>query len=510
MAFLIMTVLPFLLISFCFNMILSNQSTLLEESYHTKTSAASLILNPMQILYTITQQDFEALVRIADDTPDRFLDEEYLDTLCDSLENHNSSLIIYRNGNVFYISNQQIYQKLNSLPGFSRYEPGTSGILFLDSSVPGLVKGKDFYFSDQSEGQIFMVTDLTRLLPRWERSVHELIFCLLLIIVITACLLILWIYNSIVRPMNILRIATRNIGAGHLDKPVPVNSTDEIGELCRDFEEMRIRLKEMINERMQYEQDTRIMISNMAHDLQTPITSIKGYAEGILDGVANTPEKEEKYIRTILSKATDMSYLIDELSVFAKVEQNTLPYHFLAIPLEEYFNDFLQDTMLDLETLHIRLDYTNSAARDTRILADPEQLKRVLNNIINNAVKYMDKEDGRIAITITDVPLPKPAAPLYRQLNKDGTEANPVKKPEEFVQIEIADNGPGIAAKDLPHIFHRFYRADASRNSSKRGSGLGLAIVERIIYDHGGKVWARSTPGQGTSIYITLKKATED
>ena len=120
------------------------------------------------------------------------------------------------------------------------------------------------------------------------------------------------------------------IGAGNLDTPVRVNSTDEIGELCRDFEEMRIRLKEMIEDRIRYEQDTRDMMSNMAHDLQTPITSIKGYSEGILDGVANTPEKQEKYLRTIISKANDMSYLVDQLSVFSKVEQNTLPYHFIS------------------------------------------------------------------------------------------------------------------------------------------------------------------------------------
>lgn len=299
------------------------------------------------------------------------------------------------------------------------------------------------------------------------------------------------------------------IGAGNLDTPVRVNSTDEIGELCRDFEEMRIRLKEMIEDRIRYEQDTRDMMSNMAHDLQTPLTSIKGYSEGILDGVANTPEKQEKYLRTISSKANDMSYLVDQLSVFSKVEQNNLPYHFISIPLHSYFEDCIEAFSLDMETKHITIHYENTCPKDTRILADPEQLKRVIINIINNAVKYLNRSTGNIWIRLTKQPATVRSAPLYRQLNPDGTEKKPEQELpalERFIQIEIRDDGSGIDPEALPHIFQRFYRADASRSSSKRGSGLGLAIVARIIADHGGRVWADSTPGKGTSIYFTLKE----
>ncbi len=96
--------------------------------------------------------------------------------------------------------------------------------------------------------------------------------------------------------------------------------------------------------------------------------------------------------------------------------------------------------------------------------------------------------------------------PLYRQINKDGTDVEPPKARKTFIQVEISDNGPGIPIKDLPYIFERFYRADASRNSSKGGSGLGLAIAKKIINDHGGNIWAHSTPEKGTSIYFTLKK----
>ena len=111
-----------------------------------------------------------------------------------------------------------------------------------------------------------------------------------------------------------------------------------------------------------------------------------------------------------------------------------------------------------------------------------------------------------VKITIKDVIPPPVSPPLYRHINADGTDVIPPKAQEEFIQIEISDNGPGIDKRDLPFIFDHFYRADASRNSSKGGSGLGLAIVQKIISDHNGRIWASSTSGKGTSIYFTLKK----
>lgn len=508
-AFFIITAFPFALMSVCSHLILSNQTSVLEASYQAETSITSFILNPIQVLYTMTMSDYKELVRIADTAPDSFSDTGYLENINQSLKAKDSFIVVRNRSNDYFVGNRKLYEKLESLPGFSGYHSGYSDSISINHSIPCLIKGKDFYFSDKTPGQIFLITDLAYIMPVWRQAVKELVLSLVLVMIATAFLLVFWLYNSIAKPLNILRIATMQIGGGNLDDPVHVNSTDEIGELCRDFEEMRIRLKEMIEERIRYEDDTREMISSMAHDLQTPLTSIKGYTEGILDGVANTPEKQEKYLRTIYSKASDMSYLVDELSVFAKVEQNNLPYHFIPVSLHSYFSEWMEEFALDLETTHITMQYENTTDTDTRVYADPEQLNRVLQNIIGNATKYLDKPQGHIHIRIDNIPVPEPVPPLYRQLDKDGSDLGPVpppKLPDQFVQIEIRDNGPGIEAKDLPYIFHRFFRADASRNSSKRGSGLGLAIVAKIIEDHGGHVWARSTYGEGTSIFFTLKK----
>ena len=203
-----------------------------------------------------------------------------------------------------------------------------------------------------------------------------------------------------------------------------------------------------------------------------------------MDGVADTPSKQDKYLKTIMTKANDMSTLVDELAIYAKLDNNTIPYSFKPINLKEYFNDCIEDLSLDLEIKNIQVRYENEIDSSVEVVADTEQLKRVINNIIGNAVKYMDKQDPQIQIRLHDV----------------GT----------YVQIEIEDNGIGISKADLPYIFDRFYRADASRNSRKGGSGLGLAISKKIIEDHAGKIWAVSEVGVGTCIIFTLKKSDKE
>lgn len=352
------------------------------------------------------------------------------------------------------------------------------------------------------------MTDYSNLEPHWIDSLKEILVTFLMSLFTTAVLLTIWIYESILRPLNILRLATMQIGEGNLDTPIQEVSNDEIGQLCHDFNEMRIRLKKIIEEDIAAEENTREIISSISHDLKTPITAIKGYTEGIIDGVADTPEKQMKYLQTIYAKANDITYLIDELSVFSKVERNSLVYNFNSINLDNYFMDCIADISLDLESKNITIEYKNETEKNTHVVIDTEQLKRVLHNIIDNAVKYMDKKKGHIAIKITDVPPELNQHPLYRQINKDGTSLSQEQAPNEYIQVEITDNGPGIDEKDLPHIFERFYRADASRNSSKRGSGIGLSIVKVIITEHDGKIWAESTKGQGSSFYFTLKKET--
>ena len=313
--------------------------------------------------------------------------------------------------------------------------------------------------------------------------VNEIQQMYLMIVFLTTGLLIYWIYRGISVPLAKLQKAARNIREGNLDFEIQQDSDDEIGQLCQDFEEMRIRLKESGEEKVQYDKESKELISNIAHDLKTPITAIKGYAEGIMDGVASSPQRLDKYIRTIYNKANDMDRLIDELTFYSKIDTNKIPYTFTKINVAQYFRDCVEEVGLDMEAKGIELGYFNYVDEDVVVIADAEQMKRVINNIIGNSVKYIDKKKGIINIRIKDV--------------------------GDFIEVEIEDNGKGIAQKDLPNIFDRFYRADSSRNSSKGGSGIGLSIVRKIIEDHGGKIWATSKEGIGTEIHFVLRKYQE-
>ena len=313
--------------------------------------------------------------------------------------------------------------------------------------------------------------------------ISNLMMMLCLVVPVIVICLVLWIYHSIVTPIHMLQMATQNIKNGNLDFEVEVHNKDEIGELCEDFEEMRIRLKDNAAEKLRAEQQNKELISNISHDLKTPITAIKGYVEGLMDGVADTPEKQNKYLQTVYSKAIDMDHLINELSFYSKIDTNKIPYTFSRINVVGYFEDCAEELSRELEEEQIGFSYQNYVDDSVQMIADAEQIKRVINNIVGNSKKYSDKAETQIRMTVKDV--------------------------GDFVQIEIEDNGKGIAAKDLPYIFDRFYRTDASRNSSRGGSGIGLSIVKKIMEDHGGKIWVTSKEGIGTVMYLVIRKYQE-
>ena len=263
-----------------------------------------------------------------------------------------------------------------------------------------LVRQIDFYFEDGSEGSFFVISRANTILSR--KLFVDMAIAIMLILIFTSMFLTNWISRGVFAPINQLNIAMQNIAEGNLEYMLPDKDDGEIGELYRNYEDMRLRLKESTDEKILAEKQNKELVSNISHDLKTPITAIKGYVEGIMDGVADTPEKMDKYIRTIYNKANDMDRLINELTVYSGIDSNRIPYHFHKINVSEYFGDCIEEVGLDLESKNIELNYSNLAAPNTVIIADPEQLKRVINNIIGNSVKYIDKERGEIDIRILD------------------------------------------------------------------------------------------------------------
>ena len=340
--------------------------------------------------------------------------------------------------------------------------------------------------SSQASDSSQMVYDIS--LPQSSSSqvklmAKDMILTATIILVFTALSVGLWIYRSIAVPLVKLKKATKNIKEGNLDFVLEVEGNDEFSQLCQDFEEMRKRLKESTEEKILMDKENKELISNISHDLKTPITAVKGYVEGIMDGVADTPEKMDRYVRTIYNKTNEMDHLINELTFYSKIDTNRIPYTFSKLNVEDYFSDCAEELGLEMETRGIELVYANYVEKGVQVIADGEQIRRVIHNIVSNAIKYMEKPRGIIQLRVKDV--------------------------GDFIQVEIEDNGKGIDAKDLPYIFDRFYRTDVSRNSSKGGSGIGLSIVKKIMEDHGGKVWATSRLGIGTIMYFVLRKYQE-
>ena len=485
-AFIIITVFPMLMIYLSVIALSDYQEKSFKEAYGLTEQIELLNGNSLQVFNRLTRQSQKDIRKVLDEKPDNYKDPAYLDKVNAKLNEQYAYLIVRREDTIIYYGANGEPQDASlcaQLPDFDVMKGRMEGGIYLDGESQHLIKQMDFQFSDGAEGSVFIVSNVDDLLPEVKSMFREMLFLGVAILVVAGFTLTVWVYRSILSPLNKLQEATKQIRDGNLEFTLDVDADDEIGQLCQDFEEMRIRLKENAEEKLQYDKESKELISNISHDLKTPITAIKGYVEGIMDGVADTPEKMEKYIRTIYNKANEMDLLINELTLYSKIDTNRIPYNFTTLSVNEYFDDCAEDLKLELEQRDVEFGYFNYVEEDIRIIGDAEQLKRVINNIVTNSLKYMDKKRARINLRVKDV--------------------------GDFIQVELEDNGKGIAAKDLPNIFDRFYRTDASRNSSKGGSGIGLSIVKKIIEEHGGKIWATSREGTGTVMYFVIRKYQE-
>lgn len=455
----------------------------IEKTYGIEFSLASLS-NSVQFISKSTEEICDQMREVADAEPDQFLNEEYLEKLNEKLSQTYSYLVVRKEEELYYNgTNKNIESIFQHLPDYGDSEKNSDSGTYIGRDVKALVKQVDIKFSDDTHGSAFIVTSMSMILPEMRSLLVQMLIAVVVILVFTAGIMTFWIHAGINTPLNKLKEATQRIKEGDLDFTLEAEGDGEINDLCRDFEAMRKRLKESEAEKEKYDIESRELISNISHDLKTPITTVKGYVEGIMDGVADTPEKMERYIKTIYNKANDMDRLINELTFYSKIDTNRIPYTFNKINVAEYFDDCAEEVCLDLEGRNIRFTYLNQVDKSTVVIADAEQMKRVINNIIGNSIKYMDKPHGQIELRILDA--------------------------GDFIQVELEDNGKGIDVKDLPSIFDRFYRTDASRNSAQGGSGIGLSIVKKIIQDHGGQIWASSKLGKGTTICFVLRKYQE-
>ncbi|WP_019912073.1 sensor histidine kinase [Paenibacillus sp. HW567] len=407
-------------------------------------------------------------------------DTSFLDDLSADMLKKNTSIFIRSGSKTLYASADLLQKQglTGKLPDFK--EAGSHNEPFR------LKYNNDWYqiaqfdmLANHSEPvSIFLVSTIDPLV-HFVRTFFPILFLsTVVVLLLTHTLLTTYMSRKIIRPLLELRRAARRVSEGDLDFKVEVGGKDELGQLGMAFEEMRSRLQQSLVVQQQYETNRKELVTNISHDLKTPITAIKGYVDGILEGVADSPEKNEKYMRTIAAKAGEMDHLIDELFLYSKLDMQKLPFSFESLFILPYLNDWAEELKVELEKREVELHIAMNGGETARVSVDRDSFKRVLGNVIQNSLKYMDKPEKRITV----------------QTWVEG---------DRFT-LAIGDNGPGIPPEAAAHIFERFYRAEQSRNTNTGGSGLGLAIAKQILTEHGGAIYADSREGGGTVIRIVL------
>jgi signal transduction histidine kinase len=297
-------------------------------------------------------------------------------------------------------------------------------------------------------------------------------------LVITSTVITNLLSRSITKPISELTEATEKIRSGNLTFEVLGSRYDEIDKLCTDFDNMRLTLKRANEHERQMKTERSMLLANISHDLKTPITSIKGYIDGIRDGVADSPEKVNRYLDTIYSKAITIDDMVNNLSTFSRLELSKLQFNFETVDFITFLKGFLDDYRLDFEKNNMALS-TDFPNVEVKVKLDTEKMSRVIANIADNAIKYRNGESGSLSVEI-------------------GISAG-------NVYVNFSDSGIGIDEAEIKSVFDSFYRVDTARSMNIKGSGLGLGIAKQIVEKHGGRIWLRSQgQGHGTTAVISL------
>ena len=313
-------------------------------------------------------------------------------------------------------------------------------------------------------------------------SIIVAIIALLFIIAIVVSSLITT--KTIVGPIRQITEGANEIAAGNFEHEIEYKSTNELGQLAESFNDMRLRVKASIEEQSLADQKQKEMIAGIAHDLRTPLTSVKGYLEGLRDGIADTPEKQKKYMDIIYSSTCDTEKMLDELLTISKLELGSITLNCEKVLISD-FTGFAAQLGEELEKQDFDFEIIDKTKGNTALYLDTDSFSRVITNIISNSVKYRNKDiRGKIELT------------LYEYKNT--------------ILFEMKDNGTGVDKESLPRIFDTLYRADKARSNVRNGSGLGLSICKQIVELHGGLIWAQSEAGKGLSIFISLPICNEE
>ncbi len=305
----------------------------------------------------------------------------------------------------------------------------------------------------------------------------------IIIILVLSQLMTKSLIKKIMEPLNGLNDAANRIIDGDLDKSIDYSHDDEFKNVCASFDLMQRHLKEQMETNLAYEKARTEMISGISHDLRTPLTSIKGYIKGMMDGIADTEQKRKEYLSVAYKKSCDMDKLLAKLFYFSKLETGNMPFYFQSVDMKQYLEDYVAEKEVELQMRDIVIQGYFDAMEPCMCRIDREQMQRVFDNLIENSCKYAQNEAG-VRIEITALTLQ-----------------------EKQLKLTFKDNGAGMEPEKLKHVFEQFYRGDEARNAACNGNGLGMYVCRYIIEKHEGSIEAHSD--RGFIVEITLPIGTE-
>lgn len=306
------------------------------------------------------------------------------------------------------------------------------------------------------------------------------LIAVILVFIIAIIILSLITSKTIIGPIEKITRGANEIANGNLDYEIDYSSTNELGQLADSFNEMRIRVKQSIEKQNKADQHSKEVMAGIAHDLRTPLTSVKGYLEGLRDGIADTPEKRQRYLETIYTSTCSMEKMLNDLLTVSKLELGSITLDCEEVLVSD-FMAYANEVGKGLEKVDFDYEIIDNSKGNPRLYIDTDRFTRVIDNIVSNSIKYKrPNTKGKIILSVSEY--------------------------EHSVIFELADNGMGVDSESLPKIFDTLYRADKARSNVSDGNGLGLSVCKQIVELHGGMIWAQNNSMGGLSIFISLPK----
>jgi signal transduction histidine kinase len=440
----------------------------------------------------ITYTDFERALRLRyelftaaetvwSQTPEALAREEFVQYLDARLDDLSAEILVEKGGLSLYATDGLRLSDVELPDREGASTPALSTRTVIVGGTRYVLQSQPVTFQDGASGTVYILAAAGRGTGTAEAFLLFALAAFLLSGVVTILVYSARTSQNLAVPLVRLNETVAALSEGNLDQSVVEQGDEEIRQVQRSLEKMRVKMQEAVANRQKVDESRRMLVSSISHDLKTPMTAILGYVEGLRDGVADTPEKQIRYLETVRVKAELVDRMIDDLVYFSKLELDQVPYDFETTDPSEYLAACIEENREGFRRDRMEFTLEDRLPSGTEFRIDRGRMKRVFQNLFENARKYRKGDSGSISVVL--------------------------RESTDRVLVEVRDEGIGIPKDSMPYIFDRFYRADGSRGTVG-GSGLGLSIARQIVEDHQGRIWVRSEQGEGSTFVVALPRVT--